>query len=451
MAGEVTRPATPAWSTLRRDLQTLHSAAMRAAEPFAAVSSSLAIREGTLLVGRDGEEVPIPGRLRVIAAGKAADGMAAAAAAVLGDRIDGGVVAHPAGGDLTGNGKTTSDGWRRFVGGHPLPDERSLAAGRAVEELLAAATAQDVVLVLLSGGASALLESLLPGVSLGALRQTTEALQRAGADITELNTVRRCLSRLKGGGLARLAAPARVVTLALSDVAGDHREAIGSGPTVPSPTGRADALEVLRNRGIVAPPEVTAAVCELAAEPAVALGDGVYRIVASNQHAADAVVRAAVELGFRSLLLTTFLQGEAREAGRVVGGVAASVAAKGVPVAAPACLVFGGETTVTVRGRGRGGRNLELALGAALALDGWNDVAVLSFATDGVDGSSGAAGAVATGDTLARASALGLSWHQALADNDTEPFFRTLGNLWEGGPTGTNVNDLAIALVYPRS
>jgi hydroxypyruvate reductase len=175
----------------------------------------------------------------------------------------------------------------------------------------------------------------------------------------------------------------------------------------------------------------------------------VFHLVGSNRQAAEAVARCAAGRGFRSLVMTTLLQGEAREAGGIIGGCAASVRAHGLPVAAPACLVFGGETTVTVRGRGRGGRNQELALGAALALAGTERAAVLSFATDGVDGPTEAAGALATGETLERTAALGLSAHGALDDNDSEPFFRALGDLWVSGPTGTNVNDLAVALVYP--
>jgi glycerate 2-kinase len=447
----VTSKITPAWGSLRGDLETLHSAAIRAADPFTAVSTALTLRDGALFVGRDAEKIPLPAKLWVVAAGKAAGGMAAAAISVLGDRISGGVVVGSAGDGRLRDLPAPATGLQTFTGGHPLPNEGSLAGGRAVQDLLGTTKAHDVVLVLLSGGASALLECLLPGISLDALQRTTDALQRAGADIHELNTVRRCLSALKGGGLARLAAPSRVVTLALSDVVGDHPEAIGSGPTVASPTNPRNALEVLGSRNIVAPAEVTAALCTAADEPFASPVEGVYRIVSSNRQAADAVLRAATGLGFHSLLVSTFLQGEAREVGKVVGGVAASVAAGGVPVAAPACLVFGGETTVTVSGRGRGGRNQELALGAAVTLAGWPGSAVFSFATDGVDGPTRAAGAVATGDTLARASALGLSWHRAFADNDTEPFFRALGDLWESGVTGTNVNDLVIALVYPTA
>lgn len=377
--------------------------------------------------------------------------MTRAAFGALGGRIHGGVVAHPAAAPEPSGG---GPGWpatvRLFPAGHPLPDSGSLAAGVAAERLLAEAEGGDVVLVLLSGGASALFKSLLPGITLDGLRRLTQALQRAGADIAELNAVRRCLSRLKGGGLARLAAPARVVTLALSDVLGDRPEDLGSGPTVSSSTGFEEALGVIERRGVAAvAPECIAALRAAGETPRLDTVPGLYRIVASNRLSAEAVAAAAAERGFRSLVVTTYLQGEASEAGKIIAGCARSLLADRLPFAPPACLVFGGETTVTVHGLGRGGRNQELALGAALALDGCPKAAVFSFATDGVDGPTSAAGAIATGSSVARARELGLSVHRALSENASEPYFRALGDLWESGPTGTNVNDLAIVLAYP--
>lgn len=443
----------PRWSALRSDLGALHAAALAAADPIAAVARNLEAGPGEIRVA--GETLPLaPGaRLWIVAAGKAALGMAAAAVAALGPRITGGVVAHPHGAPgAPGGAQRLPDALLRVAAAHPLPDEGSLAAGAAVRRLLADPRPDDLLLVLLSGGASALLESLPPELSLAALREATSVLQHGGADVEELNVVRRALSRIKGGGLARWAAPARVVTLALSDVLGDRPEAIGSGPTVPSPTGADDALRVLERRGVAARlPEVVAAL--RAANPgsgAAVPPPGRFLVVGSNLDAAEAVARAAEERGFRARVMTTSLQGEARAAGDAIARCALAAAEHGIPLGAPACLVFGGETTVTVRGGGQGGRNQELALGAALAISGWERVAIFSFATDGVDGRSGAAGAIATGDSLARAGALGLSARRALDENDSEPFFRVLGDSWPGGPTGTNVNDLALALVYPR-
>lgn len=429
----------------------VHAAALAAADPAAAVSRSLARDPAGLRVC--GELVPMrgAGRLWMMAAGKAARGMAGAALEALGGLVAGGLVAYPRGAPIS---PSEPRDWPAAIrlrpASHPLPDEGSREAGEEAARLAAGAGDDDVLLVLLSGGASALIESPLPGLALESLGAATVALQRSGADVAALNTVRRSLSRLKGGGLARLAAPARTVTLSMSDVLGDPPEAIGSGPTVPSPTGPADALAVLTRYGIADTlPEVTRALESAgAAEAHQPVPQGIYRVVASNRAAAEAVAEAARARGFASLVASTFVQGEAREAGRMVGGCAASVRAHALPLPAPACLVFGGETTVTVRGPGRGGRNLELALGAALALAGVERAAVLAFATDGVDGASSGAGAVVTGETLRRAAALGLSHHRTFAENDSEPFFRALGDLWESGPTGTNVNDIAVALVY---
>jgi len=442
----------PEWRDLHSDLAALHAAALAAADPVAAVSRALALGEGSLSVAGDTLPLAREARLWMVAAGKAARGMAVAALAALEGRISGGVVAHPHGAPAAPReSELYPAGVRRFAAAHPVPDEGSLTAGDAVRSLLAGVAADDLVLVLLSGGASSVLESLPPGLSLAGLCRVTEALQRRGADIGELNTVRRALSLLKGGGLARLARPGRVVTLALSDVLGDRPETIGSGPTVASPTGPGDALRILERTGVATEvPEVVSALAAASASAAETTPPaGVFHVVASNRQSAQAMAEVAAERGFRALVMTTFLQGEAREVGRAVGGCAASVAAHGIPFAAPACLVFGGETTVTVRGDGRGGRNQELALGAALALSGFEHAAVLAFATDGVDGRSDAAGAVVTGETSLRAASLGLSPHRALAENDSEPFFRALGCSWGGGPTGTNVNDLAVALVYP--
>ncbi len=437
----------PDWARLRADLTALHRAALAAADPAAAVARALRWDGAELVAGGHRLRLEPAARLWLLAFGKASPGMARAALEVLGGRVAGGVVAHPR---SAGPGEAVAGTIRRFAGGHPLPDEGSLRAGEAALELLAGAADQDVVIVLVSGGGSALLESLRPGVTLAEARRLTEALQHAGADITELNTVRRALSRVKGGDLARAAGAARIVALLLSDVVGDALEAIASGPTVDSPTGPREALEVLERRGLAERfPGVAAALRDARDAGAGTTAERIAEIVGSNRIAAAALCAEAGARGFRTLFLSDRMQGEAREIGRCVGGFARGMRERGLPLAAPACLVLGGETTVTVRGPGRGGRNLELALGAAQALEGCERAAVFSFATDGVDGSSGAAGAVATGDTLARARAAGLSAHTALAGSDTAPFFEALGDLWTPGPSGTNVNDLVVALAYP--
>jgi len=235
----------PEWSRLRQDLDALHRAALAAADPAAAVRRVLRLEDERVFVGDDEFRLEPAARVWLVALGKASCGMARAAVKTLGSRLAGGVVAHPHGADAGG---TWPPGLRRFAAGHPLPDEGSLDAGGAALEMLRDATGRDLVLVLVSGGGSALFESLRPGVALADLRRVTEALQHAGGDIVELNVVRRALSRVKGGGLSRAAGPARVAALLLSDVIGDPPEAIASGPTIESPTGPRHALEVLRFR-----------------------------------------------------------------------------------------------------------------------------------------------------------------------------------------------------------
>lgn len=433
---------SPEWQKHRQDLEILHAAALNAAAPGPAVRRHLHVAGDRLVAGPHSLPMQPGGHVHVIAFGKASVGMAQAARDVLGKRVGATIVSHPHG-VIPLSGANV----RCFEAGHPIPDRASIEAGDAVVEHLAHTGAEDVILVLVSGGGSALLESLHEGLSLETLRELTGRLQRAGADIHEMNTVRRALSRLKGGGLARLAAPSPVVALLLSDVMGDNPQTIASGPTVASPTGPAEALEVLRRYGLGGVGPVVALLEARRATPAPDMPAAVYAIVGSNGMACDAVVAAAAARGFRSTALDAPLAGEARHAG-LAFAQAARMLRDAHEKAEPTCIVAGGETTVTVTGDGRGGRNQEFALGAARELDGVAGVALLSFGTDGIDGASRAAGAVVTGETIRRAREFGLSVDDALARNDTEAFFDALGDLWITGPTGTNVNDVAIALFY---
>jgi len=443
----VSRPV-PEWQRLRDDLTVLHAAALAAADPAAAVLRALRLDGERVHLGDAVFDLRPPARIRLIAFGKASVGMSRAVLGLLGTRITSGIIAHPHQAEDHGPWPA---GCVRFAASHPLPDEGSLRAGEAALGMLRDATGEDLVLVLVSGGGSALFESLRPGITLRDLREVTEAMQHAGADIMDLNVVRRGLSVIKGGGLSRAAGPARVVTLVLSDVIGDPLASIASGPTIDSPTGPRHALEVLGRRQLAARfPNVVRVLQEAVspAPPEHPRGARIARVVGSNRMASEALCAAAESLGFRTLLLTDRMQGEAREVGRMVGGLARGLIESGLPYPVPACIVLGGETTVTVRGGGRGGRNLELALGAALSLESCAHAAVFSFATDGMDGSSGAAGALATGETLARAASLGLSAHRALAESNTGPFFEALGDLWITGASGTNVNDISVVLAY---
>jgi hydroxypyruvate reductase len=344
-----------------------------------------------------------------------------------------------------------------FEAGHPVPDDSGRAGVAAVEALLAGRREGDTVVVLLSGGASALLADPAEPLTLDDLRATTDLLLRSGAPIGEMNAVRKHLARLKGGQLARLAAPATVVALILSDVVGDPLDVIASGPTAPDPTSFADAWEVIERRGLAdaLPACVRRRLCdgvEGRVPDTPKPGDALFArvtnvIVGSNRLAALDAADAARALGYETLLLSTFVEGEAREIARVAVALGRGVLAHGDPVGPPACLVLGGETTVTVRGQGRGGRNQELALAAALALEGVEGVSVMALATDGSDGPTDSSGAVVDGGTAAAIRARGIDPGLALRENDAYPALAAAGAHLLTGPTGTNVNDLLVVLV----
>jgi glycerate 2-kinase len=435
---------------LRAAAQAILREALAGAEPGRLVRRSLDVRGGRLEVA--GLRHPIGrGRVALVAVGKAAVPMARAAEEALGDRLAEGIaVTSAAGGAL---GKT-----RLLTASHPVPDARGLSAAAEVEALARGLGRDDLLLVLLSGGASALLPSPAEGVTLEDKARTTALLLRSGATIHELNAVRKHLSRLKGGGLARAAFPARVATLVLSDVVGDDLSTIASGPTVPDPTTFSDALAVLQRRGVLeAVPErvrvrlLAGARGERPETPKP--GDPSFRrvatrIVGSNRLSVDAAAREARRLGLRPLVLTTRLEGEAREVAGTLVAVLRECVDSGRPLAPPLCLLAGGETTVTVRGDGQGGRNQEMAVAAAQALDGFPAPAVVAcLATDGIDGASDAAGGIADDTSAARAEALGLAPAAAfLAASDTRNYLGPLGDLIVTGPTGTNVVDVVALL-----
>ena len=436
---------------LREAAHELLAAALEAADPAAAVRRSLALDGEVLRVGQTRLPLARGARLRVVGGGKAGRAMTEAAVAVLGERIEGGVVIVPE----VSPGAIGPVALRE--GGHPVPTAAGVAGATELERLLDGLRPEDLVLCLLSGGGSSLLALPAAGLTLEDLVETTHALLRAGCPIGEVNTVRKHLTRLGGGQLAARAHPARVAALVLSDVVGSPLEVIASGPATADPTTFAEALAVTeraRERGLLVPGSVEAALREgasgtrpetpKAGDPR--LAGVVQTLVGSNVVSAEAVVRRARELGFATLLLSTFLEGEAREVGRILAGVLRELVTSDRPLARPACVVLGGETTVTVQGRGRGGRNQELALSAALALDGLEGVLLVSLATDGVDGPTDAAGAMVDGGTIARGGALGLQARAHLAENDAYPYLAATGDLLRLGPTGTNVNDLVLLL-----
>lgn len=407
-------------------------------------------RGAQLRIGRARHRVGA-GRIVVLAAGKAAARMAAAAERALGRHLDEGLAVGSAA--AAGLAKT-----RFLLARHPLPDARGLHAASEALALVGRLQAEDLLLVLLSGGASALLPAPVPGVSLLDKAAVTALLLKSGATIHELNAVRKHLSRTKGGGLARAAAPARIVTLALSDVVGDDPSTIASGPTVPDPTTHADAIAALQLRGCwdEAPASVRTHLeagrrGDVPETPKP--GDPVFRrtsfeIVGSNKLSLDAAAREARRAGFRALGLTTRLEGEAREAARVLVAILRECVETGRPAWPPVCLLASGETTVTVRGNGSGGRNQELALASVDPLSAFPRPAVVaSLATDGIDGTSDAAGGIADDASLERARGLALAPPQLfLSTSDSNGFLAPLGDLIVTGPTGTNVLDLTVLL-----
>jgi hydroxypyruvate reductase len=334
---------------------------------------------------------------------------------------------------------------------HPVPDAAGTQAATRILELVSGLTADDLVLCLMSGGGSALLVLPAPGLTLADKRDVTAALLKSGATIGEINTVRKHLSAIKGGRLGAAAAPAKLVTLAISDVPGDDPAVIASGPTVPDPSSFADAAAVLEKYKITPPASIARRLAEARDEtpkPGDArLSRSEYKIIARPLGSLQAAANVARAAGVTPLILGDALEGEAREVGRALAGIAHSVAAHGLPVAAPAVLLSGGETTVTVRGHGRGGRNAELLLGLGLALDAQPRLHAIACDTDGIDGTETNAGAVWAPDSVARARALSLDPARMLEDNDAYTLFAALDDLVVTGPTLTNVNDFRAVLI----
>ena len=421
---------TPHSLPVRELLRTLFDAAVAAADP-AAVAAHL--------------PPPPRGRCVAVGAGKGAAAMARAVERAWPDAAIEGLVVTP-----YGHGAPTSR-IRVVEAAHPVPDDAGLEAAGEVLRLAAGLGADDLMLCLLSGGGSALLAAPAPGVSLADKRAVTGELLRSGATISEINCVRKHLSAVKGGRLSAAAWPARVETLAISDVPGDDMATIASGPTVADPTTYAEARAVLEACRI-APPRSVAA--HLAAEPDETPKPGDARlarsratVVTTPQAALEAAANAARDEAFHPLILSDAVEGEAREVAGVHAAIARQIARRGQPAPPPCALLSGGETTVTVSGSGRGGRNTEFLLALALALNGEPGVHALAGDTDGIDGNADNAGAFLGPDTLARAAAAGVDARAHLARNDSRGVFSALGDLLVTGPTLTNVNDFRVILI----
>jgi hydroxypyruvate reductase len=428
------------------------SAALEAVDPANAIKRQVSLSDETLRIGQRTYDLGRYRNIYVIGGGKAGGSMAQAVEDILGQRVTAGLV----------NVKYGYGAETEIIGlneaGHPIPDAAGMAGTKQMAELARQATDEDLVICLISGGGSALMTLPAEGIILADVKSLTDALLRCGATINEINAVRKHLSQTKGGNLARLAYPAEIVSLILSDVVGSPLDVIASGPTVPDTTTFAHAYGVIEEYGLLEElPRPIVERLRLGKEGLIAEtpkeGDESFTrthnlIIASNEVAAEAATTKAEELGFHSLLLSTFVEGEAREVAKVFAAVAKEILHSGRPVPRPACVVAGGETTVTVRGDGLGGRNQEMALSAALEIAGLGDVMIIPLATDGTDGPTDAAGAIADDSTLRRAQDAGLSATQYLADNDSYHFFRKLGDLLTTGPTNTNVNDLTFTFVF---
>jgi glycerate 2-kinase len=334
---------------------------------------------------------------------------------------------------------------------HPVPDAAGQEAARRMLQMAAGLQPSDLVICLVSGGGSALLNMPAEGITLAQKQEINRALLKSGATISEINCVRKHLSLIKGGRLAVACAPATVVTLLISDVPADDPSMVASGPTLPDATTCADALAVLHKYAIVPPPAVFAHLASGAGEtpkPGDARFAGNrHQVVATAQHALEAAAAVALKAGVTPYILSDAIEGEARDIGYVHAAIARQVALHGQPFSKPCVILSGGETTVTVRGEGRGGRNAEFLLGLVCALQGMEGVHAIACDTDGIDGSEDNAGALAAPDTLARAAAAGLAARPMLEANDAYGFFAGLGDLVMTGPTRTNVNDFRAVLV----
>ena len=435
----------------RRHVRSIVDAALAAVDPEAAVREHLVLSDQILTAGDEQIDLRDVRRIVVVGAGKAGVPMARAVESILAARRPSGhvVVPHGQASELTAV--------RIHEAGHPVPDEAGVESGRAVLAAMEDLDERTVVVCLISGGGSALLVCPAEGINLDELQSTNQALLACGATIVEINTLRKHLSAVKGGQLARAASPARVVTLILSDVVGDPLDAIASGPTVPDPTSFADCLEVVaryelqeRLPSVVLDRLRRGALGEVPDTPKP--GDPLFErvnnvLVANNARAVEAAAARAQELGYAPLVLSTTIQGETREVAKVHAAIAAEVRRSGRPCPPPCCLISGGETTVTIRGDGRGGRNQEFVLAAALEIAGLDGVTVCSIGTDGIDGTTDAAGAVADGLTVPRALAAGSDPRASLMNNDSNAVFRLLGDLVMTGPTNTNVMDLRFVLI----
>jgi hydroxypyruvate reductase len=441
----------PVTEILRRDSMTIFRSALAAVDPEEAVRLHLRVEDDRIVLPDAHLDIGDVERILVVGAGKAVAPMAMALEDLLAERISDGLLVVKDGHGLP------LERIRIQEAGHPLPDDRGVRGTLQILELLAAAGACDLAVCLISGGGSALLTAPAEGISLEDKQRTTQALLACGATIHEINTIRKHLSRAKGGHLAQAAHPAAVLSLILSDVVGDDLDVIASGPTVPDRSTFAQAQDILKRYGIWdrVPAAVAGRISEGVAgrlQETPKPGDPVFArcrhgLVGSNLRALEAAAQAAGALGYQPLILSSTVEGEAREVAKAIVAIAKEIRGSGHPLAPPACVLLGGETTVTLRGGGAGGRNQELVLAGALAMEGLSGAVILAGGSDGSDGPTDAAGAIADGLTVARARSRGMDPWDYLQRNDSYRFFKGLDDLIVTGPTRTNVMDIYMVLI----
>jgi len=435
----------------RNDAREIFDAAVRAADPGKCISRAVSLASNQINLLDKAYSLDSFRTVLVIGAGKATPAMAVAVESVLGDRISAGMINTKYDHALPLRRIQTTEC------GHPIPDESGVRGTEQMLSLLQEADAQTLVICLFSGGGSAIMPAPVAGVSLEEKQQTTQLLLECGATIDEINTIRKHLSRVKGGLLARLAGEATVVSLMISDVIGDRLETIASGPTFPDPTTFDDCRRLLERYELTdrLPPAVRShmeAGMRGDIEDTPGAGDPCFDrkangVVGNGAIALAAARETAEKLGYQPLVLSSRIAGETRDVAAVHCAIAQEIVTSGQPLKPPACIISGGETTVTIRGPGKGGRNQEFSLVAALELEGWPGITALSCGTDGTDGPTDAAGAIADSDSLRRGAELGLSASEFLEANDSYHFFAPLNDLVISGPTGTNVMDLRLFLV----
>jgi glycerate 2-kinase len=436
---------------MRADAEAIFRAGLGAADPSVAMARMCHRENGHLRIDRQVFDLATVDRIWVVGAGKASANMARTLEALLADRIDGGLISVKYGHGLSLTRIEVIEA------GHPLPDDNGVRAAGRILDMVTHAQSSDLIIGLFSGGGSALLPLPVQGITLHDKQATTDLLLACGATIHEINAIRKHLSAVKGGRLAQAAAPATMLSLILSDVVGDNLDVIASGATVPDSTTFGDCLDILERYGI--DEKVPSRIRSHLHAGAAGRQDETPKqhthawqrvhnlIVGSNSIALQAAAQEAQSRGYTPLVLSAQIEGETRTAAQVHAAIARQVAATGQPIRPPACILSGGETTVTLKGRGKGGRNQEFALSAALAISGRGPIVILSAGTDGTDGPTDAAGAFADDTTVKRSIQAGLDIRKHLTDNNAYPFFKALGDLLLTGPTGTNVMDLNVMLI----